>query len=496
MSPISRKKFSEYRKNLSEECLARTDQIVSNDGQHQFDLDEHQESGMLEVASALKAGKDHFSVVWAGGTGKTVLEAAVIQASQAAKAPFNGEFQKSKDLVLTVERSLTNSVRDHIAQVLNQDVGIWAMGKKELEPNVIVASVQALQRQGDRLKKYIDPKEVSLVLGDEADKFLTESRQKLLAQFDSAIHIGLTATPQWQDGRHINEAWGEIVHELSLREGIKRGINVPPMYSLYEASFDVDDVKVQANDFESDSLAAALKAIEIELAIPEVYESIVPEKRRKKWPTLVYVPSVSMVGNVTDELKKKYPDINITSWTGSITSARLSREIQDFREGNVDILVLCEMGGRGLNLPRARCIIDAFPTLSANKLEQRHARVLRRVRKGSQLAEQGYQKPFAHIAQIIPKSNSYRPVTLLDILNCWPDYRPGKVITFDKFPDLGVPGDGPSMQDEVDEVVANMKKHPLRSKISLMEQVDVLRQLQLLEDLPQADEDGFIYLDE
>ena len=417
MPPLSSDSIDQYRDNLAEECLSRTEEVVSDDGKYRWDFtdpkNEHQQKGMEAAGSALKEGKNHIGIVHPGGTGKTVLETALVQASPAAKAPFNGEFKDSKDLILTVERSLITNVRDHLTLMLGEDIGIWGLGKKELEPNVIVASVQALQRQGDNLIKYIDPAQVALVVGDEADKFLTKQRQELLSKFENAIHIGLTATPQWPDGRHINEAWGEIVHELTLREGIKNGINVPPMFSLYEASFDIDDVNVQSNDFEKESLSAALKRVEIELSIPEVYEQIVPERHRKKWPTLVYVPSVSTVANVTDKLKEIYPDLTITSWTGTTTSnTRLSREIKDFQKGEIDILVLCDMGGRGLNLPRARCIIDAYPTLSANKLEQRHARALRRVRKGTALAKEGYEKPFAHIAQIVPRSSAYRPVTL------------------------------------------------------------------------------------
>lgn len=226
-----------------------------------------------------------------------------------------------------------------------------------------------------------------------------------------------------------------------------------------------------------------------------MYEAIVPKDQHKKWPALVYVPSVATVKRVKKTLQEKFPNHKITSWTGdSTTSKRLQREIKAFQSGEIDILVLCEMGGRGLNLPRARCIIDAYPTLSANKLEQRHARALRKIRKGSIAYEQGFDKPDAHIVQILPKSNSFRPRTLMDLLDVWSNYKPGQVLLKG-----GAGGDGsgcPPLQEEVDEIVENMKKHPLHSKVTLLESVDVLHEIKLREDLPMADKDGFIYLDE
>ncbi len=497
MSKLTPKDIDQYRQNLANECLDRSEELTSDDGQHHFELDEHQVDGMLETAVALDKGTEHFSIVHPGGSGKTVIEAGIVQASQAAKEPFNGQFEGTKDLILTVERSLIVNVRDHIASLLNKDVGIWGMGKKELEPNVIVASVQALQKNKANLRKILDPKNVSLVIGDEADKFLTPARKKLLRQFQQAIHIGLTATPEWSDGRHIDDAWGEIVHQLTLKEGIQRKINVPPMYYLYQADVDGDQIAVANGDYDKKSLAAAMKAVEIELAIPKIYESIIPERHRQRFPTLVYVPSVDILQHTTERLQKTYGNqgLKISSWHGEITSSRLSREIKAFQDGEIDILVLCEMGGRGLNLPRARCIIDAYPTLSANKLEQRHARGLRKIRPNTAPYKEGFKKPFAIIAQILPKSNSFRPLTLLDILDCWPDYRLGRVLGLQpRLVGHGL-GDGAPITEEVSEIAEHIKSHKPRGSVTLLENVDILHEIKLREELAQIDNEGFIYMD-
>jgi len=485
---------NEYRNIFAEECIESLDQIVTADGNVQWALDDHQREAMEAVVYALADGRRRFSVVHPGGSGKTVLEAAIIQASQRAKQKLDNGLENTQDIVLAVERSLMGSVREHIA-ALGVDVGVWGHGEKTLDRPVVVTSIQALQTNKRNLHRLIDPTNIALVLGDEADKFLTEERQKILNIFANAQRIGFTATPEWPDGRHIEDAWGEIIHRVTLKEGIKSGINVPPLYTLFEADFNTDELEIEQEDFERKSLEAAMKAIEIELAIPQVYEAIVPANHRKEWPTMVFVPSVATVERVVETLQKTYPDLAITSWTGEIANGKLQSEIDDFNQGKIDILVLCEMGGRGLNLPRARAMIDAYPTLSPNKLEQRHARVLRKIRLGSRLHQLGVKKPFAHIAQIMPKSNTFRPRTFLDLMNCWDEYQPGKLLTFNPHGARGGE-DGPPLQDEVSQIVENIKQHPLKCNVTMLETIDVLREIGLRENLPKADEEGFIYLDE
>lgn len=493
-----RKKCQTYQDRFTDECLKRTDVIKLADGS-QYTLDEHQQDGMLETAIALESGKKSFSIVHPGGSGKTVIEAGIVQASQAAKKglPEEEMDSDSKDVIIAVERSLMSGIRDHLELALGQEVGIWGGGHKDLEPGVIVTSIQSLQRNKGSLAEQLEPEQVSLLIGDEADKYLTKARTKILQAFRGAIKIGLTATPEWSDGRHINQVWGEVIHHLSLKEGIMRGINVPPLYYMYEADIDGDSISISGDDYEKASLAAAMKSVEIETAIPEVYKQMVPSNRRKDFPTLVYVPSVATLQATEERLKAEFPGLNVTAWSGDIATDRLNGEIGSFQRGALDILVLCEMGGRGLDLPRARCIIDGYPTLSANKLEQRHSRALRRIRQGTAVEREGFKKDFALIAQILPKSNSFRPLTLLDVLDCWPDYRPGRVLGFRNLAGTNVLS-GPPEQSEVEEIASNIRSTQVRSQLTLLENVDVLKALQervSFEDLPVADDEGFIYLD-
>jgi len=262
------------------------------------------------------------------------------------------------------------------------------------------------------------------------------------------------------------------------------------MYYLFEAGVDGDKIRIQNGDYDLTELSAALQSVEIEKAVLEIYRSLIPKEKRREFPTLVYVPSIEILKHTTQCLKAalEKEGVRITSWDGDMSNDRLTREIKEMKEGKLDIVVLCEMGGRGLNLPRVRCVIDAFATLSANKLEQRDSRTLRRIRDGS------IDKKFAIIAQIIPQSSRFRPITLLDIIGGWERYSPGTILGIDTL-SAGLDSRSGEIFTEGAEMVAQfLRSLNLKSNIRLVEEVNMLHEIRLREKLPRVDETGFFVL--
>jgi len=485
---------AKYIDHLVEAIFRRQDRIPSPSGKD-VTLDDHQTLAMLSAGEALQRGERKFSIVHPGGAGKTVLEAGLLGASKEAKAEAGGSIANTQDIILSVERSIIDNIRKHLED-LGLDVGVWSMGKRVLDRPVILASIQSLQMNGDDIKSIFPRGSLGMIIGDEADKLITEFRSKVIGELPGIVRAGLTATPRWPDGRVITDTWGEIAHEVKLKEGIEKGMLAPPAFYLFEANLDADKWSIMKSDYDQKALEAGMKAIEIEAAIPEIYRRLVPKERRKEFPTLIFVPGISVLEQVKNKLQSEFaPEgVTVSAWSGDISADTMSTEINDFESGKLDILVLCEMGGRGLNLPRARVMIDAFPTLSPNKLEQRQSRVLRKVRPGTASAKGGFKKDYAIIAQVVPKSNKFRPLTLLDILDCWPDYSPGRIV--------GVKGGGshPENKDgnvgrpsqlEIDEITRAIRKKKIHTNISLIETADIAQELKLRSKLPKSNDQGF-----
>jgi superfamily II DNA or RNA helicase len=494
---------SEYRRILAEECQKNSEKLVSKNGKVQYDLEPHQKGAMEDISEALDKDVDRMNVVHSCGAGKTHLEVGILQASQRAKERMGDGMKNTQDVILTTERSIVEATRKLI-ESLGLDVGVWADGKKVPDRPILFASIQSIVMSRKELDKHINPNLVSLVIGDEADQYLTKAREQALDLFPHATRFGFTATDHWGDGRHIKQLWGETVDGLTLEEGIRTGINAKPLFSVYKADIDTKNVtlsKIESErDYERRSMGQALKEAQIEGSIHQIYNAVVPPEQVKDFPTLVFVPTVELVRDVEKKLKELYPDLSIRSWTGRVGNGERRRQEEDFRGGKVDILVLCDMGGRGLDLPNARCIIDAYPTLSANRLQHRHGRALRRIREGSEFHKRGFKKPFAHIVQILPTANTFKPMTLLDILDYWDEYDPNELIDFSARGGDSPQGAEPKHENsetakEVRQIKQRMKENPPEVNVEQVDRVDVLKRMLEVADLPMVDEDGFIYKD-
>ena len=360
---------------------------------------------------------------------------------------------------------------------------------------MVLASIQALQRNSDKLATILDLPNVPLIVGDEADLYLTPDRKAVVRSFPNAIRLGFTATPEWPDGRHVSEIWGPIIHRRNLKEAILRGDAPPPVFYLFESSVDLDGTRIDSGDYARKAMGAALREAEIHSAIPEIYARLVPDSKRKDFPCLVFVPTAQLVHDTVATLKKSIgKDVSVVGWTGNTPKGDLISGTEDFKAGRLDVLVLCEIGGRALDLPNARVLIDGYPTLSATKLEQRHGRVLRKARGGSL-----WKKPFAIIAQIVPTSAKTRPALLPDVLDCWDDFQEGRALGTSHRHDAcgnGYPESGAPIGEEVRALRALIENASPGRFVSLVRRIDAYRELRLRSELPKTDADGFVHTEE
>ena len=140
-------------------------------------LDEHQSEAIDEIVEGLRINLDAFSIVHACGTGKSVLAATLTGASQDVYDEEQGK--EYRDLLIGIDRSNVGRLSDELSHI-GLDVGIWGDGRKQLQRPIIIASIQALQNvtRWSDLPKILG--KVGLLIGDEADCYLTEDRQQVV----------------------------------------------------------------------------------------------------------------------------------------------------------------------------------------------------------------------------------------------------------------------------------------------------------------------------
>jgi len=450
------------------------------------EFDPHQRDAMRGIVSAIEATRRRLCLIESCGSGKTYVEIAALMASQAAKAELgiNGD---RKDLLVTAGRGPVSGVTSQFRN-LGIEAGMFRGGERNLEPPVIIANAHALlyhQNVSRDLNDLIPTRNIDLVVVDEADLFLTPARQRLLEVLDPRTAVGLTATDEWPDGRNITDFFGGVVHSMRLVDGIERRINALPEILLYESEIPKESIRIRRGDYDPAILAAGWKNAEIHKAIPEVYRQIVGDDDKREWPTLVNVPSINMVRATTETLQRNFRDIAVVGWNGQdTTTPEMNRDMEAFKEGDIQIIVFCEMGGRGMNLENACLMIDGYPTMSLNKLEQRHGRALRRIRPGSELWRKGWRKTEAIIAQIIPRANRFRPALFTDLIEGYAELRRLQE-------DRESRGGGAPGVDLIDRVRRRIERSNPIHNLSLVADIDALEHIQRRDQLPEADPSGF-----
>lgn len=428
------------------------------------------------------------SIVATCGSGKTLTEMAVVLASQDAQRKMGNSGRK--DVLITSGRAEAIGISNQYAS-LGYQTGKLGGGERETEPSILVANIQALQAYTAQgvFEDLVASGSINAGILDEADLHLTSKRKEVQKHLSSRVLFGATATEEWPDGRNIRELFGEPVHRLNLMSGIRQRINAKPLFRAYESEVDGSKLKIKKNDYDPVVLSGAMKAAEIHKSIVEVYRDIVPKGAERNMPTLIYVPSVPLVRQVTETMQSVLgKDLKAMGWVGAEMDSDMLRESMEmFKEGEVNIVVMCEMGGRGMNLENAMFLIDAYPTLSLNKLEQRDGRVLRKIRQGSALWNKGWRKQNAVIAQILPRSNRFRPAIFTDLLGGRQPYE--RLIQ-----ELGGGDGGAPIVDEIDTLRKYIESKKPLHHVHFLGEMEVLDRIKQWDELPQADREGFFYM--
>ena len=127
---------------------------------------------------------------------------------------------------------------------------------------------------------------------DEAHHAVSESYQKVLAQYPNAKVLGLTATP---DRKGLGNVFEGIAYEYGLRDAVRDGYLSPIVARTIPIDIDLTQVKTRVGDFELGGLVDALEPY-----LPEIAKSMCEYARDRK--TIVFLPLVRMAQEFAEML--------------------------------------------------------------------------------------------------------------------------------------------------------------------------------------------------
>ena len=214
---------------------------------------------------------------------------------------------------------------------------------------VTIGGVQSLVRKLDKLD------EPTIILIDEAHHSKASSYKKIIDYFPNAYKLLFTGTPVRLDGSGFDDIADDLILGKSVKWLQEHGRIAPFKYYAPQL-IDVAGLKKRAGEFTKQSVDDTMKTV--------VFGDVIGhyEKLAKGKQAIVYTHSVEASENVS----KAFNDAGYNSMAVSGKTPKEEREaaMRAFRNGDLKIMVNCELFTEGIDLPNVDVCIMLRPTQS------------------------------------------------------------------------------------------------------------------------------------
>ena len=281
---------------------------------------------------AIRAVHEHWRewdrelLVCATGTGKTVM----------AKCIIEDRLSNGSVLFLAHRDELIEQARATFG-----DAGKVKGSVTDVRP-ITVGSVQTLMNR----TRIADFK--TLVI-DEAHHAVSDSYQRVLAQYPDAKVLGLTATP---DRKGLGNVFEGIAYEYGLRSAVQDGYLSPITARTIPIDIDLTQVKTRVGDFEVTGLVEALEPY-----LPEIAKSMAEHAMGRK--TIVFLPLVRMAQEFADMLRRYGFDAQEVNGTSPDRKEKLEWFSQ---AGKGAVMCNAMLLTEGWDCPDVDCVVVLRPT--------------------------------------------------------------------------------------------------------------------------------------
>jgi superfamily II DNA or RNA helicase len=196
-----------------------------------------------------------------------------------------------------------------------------------------------------------------------------------LGGYEDALMCGFTATMNRSGAETERIGLGDVMEKISyekdLRWAIDSGFLVPPrgMTVHVPALNKLDEIKNVAGDFNQGDLAEVMEA-----AVGYTVDAI--EKHAADRRSIVFAASVDAAKAIADTLNER-GNLAAAWVTGKMGYEDRKPIYDDFRSGDIDVLVTVMVLTEGADFPMCDCVVLGRPTRSLNLYSQMIGRALR-----------------------------------------------------------------------------------------------------------------------
>lgn len=324
---------------------------------------------LLQNGWALRPYQQHaVDGFWHGGSGVVVLPCGAGKTLVGVGAMAQAG---ATTLILVTNTVSARQWRDELLKrtsLTEDEVGEYSGSRKEIRP-VTIATYQVLTTKRKGVYTHLsllDARDWGLIIYDEVH-LLPAPIFRMTADLQARRRLGLTATLVREDGREADvfSLIGPKRFDAPWKDIEAQG---------YIAPADCVEVRVTLPDAERMTYAMAEPEDRYRLASTSTSKDQIVEALVAKYagePTLV-------IGQYLDQLDRLAARLNAELITGQTTVAERQKLFQQFRTGEVGLLVVSKVANFSIDLPEASIAIQVSGTFGSRQEEaQRLGRVLR-----------------------------------------------------------------------------------------------------------------------
>lgn len=273
--------------------------------------------------------------------------------------------QGGRVLVLAHREELITQAHGKLTAATGAEAGIIKSGyNPRYDLPIQVASVQSLVNRLDKTGPF------DLVVCDEAHRSVANTYRRILAQYPSALQLGVTATPIRSDGSGFDDIYDSLVCGPTTGELIQLGHLSPYRLIADAKQMTTAGVRTQAGDFNTKQLAAANDAIQLSGNVVQSYFDHCYGKK-----TIVFAINCEH----SRAIAHAYDSAGIAAahLDGNSTPEERAETLRRFAAGELWVLSNVGLFVEGFDLPSLEAVQIARPTKSLGLWLQMLGRGLR-----------------------------------------------------------------------------------------------------------------------
>lgn len=312
---------------------------------------------------------DSTLLVAATGAGKTIMMLALI-AELLTQNPL------ARVLLIAHRRELifqpVERMRD-LFPALYKRCGIVMGARDDAGAQIVVATVQTLASE-KRLQRVLAHGAIDYIFTDEAHHAAADNYKSIYERVGARKHLGVTATPKRSDNKGLVEVYESVAGTYDMGYLISHGHLCMPRWLAIKTGISLAGVSVHGRGDKRDYSASSLKQV---FELKNVFDMVAAAHKKfaQGRRGIAFTASVEGAHALCDSFNNA--GVFAVAADASTDRTERKRHLAAFADGQIDMLVNCQLYTEGLDLPAVDVVHMARPTKSDSLYLQMIGRGLR-----------------------------------------------------------------------------------------------------------------------